>query len=86
MKDEQIKEIFLANEFFIKTVNEKGEPDLHPYVYRAARALLAEAEKEWRLTQLGQMTIELNSMRAKLETILYPNSGLSGMRMRKSED
>ena len=37
MSDEQIKAVFLANGFTIKP----GCDDLKPYVYKAARALLA---------------------------------------------
>jgi len=40
MTDAEIKEIFLANGFTIKT----GCDDLKPYVYEAARALLDRAE------------------------------------------
>jgi hypothetical protein len=39
MTDNQIREIFLANGFTIKD----GQTDLKPYVYAAARALLAAA-------------------------------------------
>lgn len=38
--DAQIREIFLANGFVIKD----GQADLKPYVYAAARALLAAAD------------------------------------------
>ncbi len=37
--DDQIREVFLANGFTIKD----GQTDLKPYVYAAARALLAMA-------------------------------------------
>lgn len=39
VSDEQIKAVFLANGFTIK----EGLTDLKPYVYQAARALLAQA-------------------------------------------
>jgi hypothetical protein len=41
MNDSQIREIFLANGFTIK----EGQTDLKPYVYAAARALLAAADR-----------------------------------------
>ena len=40
MSDEQIKSVFLANGFTIKS----GHDDLKPYVYQAARALLAATQ------------------------------------------
>lgn len=40
MTDEQIREIFMAHGFTVKD----GQADLKPYVYAAARALLAAQE------------------------------------------
>lgn len=42
MSNDKIREIFLANGFTIK----EGLTDLKPYVYAAARALIAELEKD----------------------------------------
>ncbi|AMC34788.1 hypothetical protein [Janthinobacterium sp. B9-8] len=42
LKNEEIKRIFLENGFSVK----EGESDLKPYVYQAARALLAGVEAE----------------------------------------
>jgi hypothetical protein len=41
MKNDQIREIFIANGFTVK----EGQTDLKPYVYAAARALLEAALK-----------------------------------------
>lgn len=41
MSREQIKTVFLANGFKVKPQAD-GQPDLNPYVYEAAQALLGE--------------------------------------------
>ena len=44
--DDQIRAVFLANGFTIK----EGQTDLKPYVFAAARALLAAAQPaDWKL-------------------------------------